>query len=94
MKKICALLLAALLSTAAGCGVMLEPDEAEESIQVIAMDTAMTFTAYGVNSTKADYAAEEEVYRLEPCCPVPTGTARLPSSTARAPQWWIRSCGT
>ena len=65
MKKICALLLAALLSTAAGCGVMLEPDEAEESIQVIAMDTAMTFTAYGVNSTKADYAAEEEVYRLE-----------------------------
>lgn len=65
MKKICALLLAALLTTAAGCGVMLEPDEAEESIQVIAMDTAMTFTAYGVNSTKADYAAEAEVYRLE-----------------------------
>lgn len=65
MKKICALLLAALLTTAAGCGVMLGPDEAEESIQVIAMDTAMTFTAYGVNSTKADYAAEEEVYRLE-----------------------------
>jgi hypothetical protein len=25
----------------------------------------MIFTAYGVNSTKADYAAEEEVYRLE-----------------------------
>ena len=64
MKKICALLMALLLSLSAGCGTM-DPDEAQESIQVIAMDTAMIFTAYGVNSTKADYAAEEEVYRLE-----------------------------
>ena len=64
MKKICALLMALLLSLSAGCGTI-DPDEAQESIQVIAMDTAMIFTAYGVNSTKADYAAEEEVYRLE-----------------------------
>ena len=66
MKKVCTLLLAAMMMVAAaGCGTLMEPDEAQESIQVIAMDTAMTFTAYGVNSTKADYAAEEEVYRLE-----------------------------
>lgn len=65
MRKFCALALTALLAvSAAGCGTM-DPDEAQESIQVIAMDTAMIFTAYGVNSTKADYAAEEEVYRLE-----------------------------
>ena len=65
MRKFCALALTVLLAvSAAGCGTM-DPDEAAESIQVIAMDTAMTFTAYGVNSTKADYAAEEEVYRLE-----------------------------
>ena len=64
MKKICALLAALLLTLAAGCGTM-DPDEAQETVQVIAMDTAMIFTAYGVNSTKAVYAAEEEVYRLE-----------------------------
>lgn len=65
MRKFCALALTVLLAvSAAGCGTM-DPDEAQESIQVIAMDTAMIFTAYGVNSTKADYAAEEEVYRLE-----------------------------
>ena len=65
MKRFFALLLAALLAVAAaGCGTM-DPDEAQESIQVIAMDTAMIFTAYGINSSKADYAAEEEVYRLE-----------------------------
>lgn len=65
MRKFYALALTVLLAvSAAGCGTM-DPDEAQESIQVIAMDTAMIFTAYGVNSTKADYAAEEEVYRLE-----------------------------
>lgn len=64
MKRVCALLLAGLLALTAGCGTM-DPDEAAESIQVIAMDTAMIFTAYGVNSTKATYAAEEEAYRLE-----------------------------
>lgn len=65
MRKFCALALTVLMAvSAAGCGTI-DPDEAQESIQVIAMDTAMIFTAYGVNSTKADYAAEEEVYRLE-----------------------------
>ena len=64
MKKLCALLTAALLAFTAGCGT-LDPDEAQESIQVIPMDTAMIFTAYGVNSTSATYAAEEEAYRLE-----------------------------
>ena len=60
MKKICALLLAALLTTAAGCGVMLEPDEAEESIQVIAMDTAMTFNAVGGKG----HGGIHDLYRL------------------------------
>ena len=65
MKRLCALLLAALLAAGiTGCGTM-DPDEATESIQVIAMDTAMIFTAYGANSTKATYAAEAEAYRLE-----------------------------
>ena len=65
MKRLCALLLAALLAAGiTGCGTM-DPDEAAESIQVIAMDTAMIFTAYGANSTKATYAAEAEAYRLE-----------------------------
>ena len=64
MKRLCALLMAALLASAAGCGTV-DPDETAESLQVIAMDTAMTFTAYGANRTEAVHAAEEEVYRLE-----------------------------
>lgn len=42
-----------------------DPNTAQESIQVIAMDTVMIFTIYGEKSTHAAYAAEDEVRRLE-----------------------------
>lgn len=65
-KRITALLLAALAGCGlTGCGGRMDPDEAQESIQVIAMDTAMVLTAYGEKSTRAVYDAEEEVRRLD-----------------------------
>lgn len=61
--------LAATLGMLAGltaCGMEpADPDKAQESIQVIAMDTVMTFKIYGEKSTHAAYAAEDEVRRLE-----------------------------
>lgn len=57
-----ALLLALLLS---GCGPQLSPDEAQESIQVIAMDTAMLITTYGERSPAAAYACEDVIRDLE-----------------------------
>lgn len=57
-----ALLLALLLS---GCGPQLSPDEAQESIQVIAMDTAMLITTYGERSPAAAYACEDTIRDLE-----------------------------
>ena len=60
-----ALLAGAILLGLTACGTPADPDKAQESIQVIAMDTSMVFTAYGVNSTKAVYAMEDEVRRLE-----------------------------
>ena len=64
-KRIGALLLAlAAVSGLAGCGTR-DPDEAQESIQVIAMDTAMVFTAYGERSTRAVYDAHPHVRRLD-----------------------------
>lgn len=55
-------LLALLLS---GCGAQLSPDEAQESIQVIAMDTAMLITTYGERSPAAAYACEDVIRDLE-----------------------------
>lgn len=55
-------LLALLLS---GCGAQLSPDEAQESIQVIAMDTAMLITTYGERSPAAAYACEDTIRDLE-----------------------------
>ena len=66
VKRITALLLSALaVCGLTGCGGTRDPDEAQESIQVIAMDTAMVLTAYGKESTRAVYDAEEEVRRLD-----------------------------
>lgn len=57
-------LAAGLLLGLAGCGTI-SPDQAQETVQVFAMDTVMMCTAYGENGTKAAYAAEEEIYRLD-----------------------------
>ena len=64
MRRLAAyvLLLALLLS---GCGVQMSPDEAQESIQVIAMDTAMLITTYGERSPAAAYACEDTIRDLE-----------------------------
>ena len=56
------LLLLLLLS---GCGGQVSPDEAQESIQVIAMDTAMLVTTYGEQSVPAAYACEDTIRALE-----------------------------
>ncbi|MEG2176887.1 MAG: FAD:protein FMN transferase [Oscillibacter sp.] len=65
MKRLLAICLAAALAAGlSGCGT-LSPDQAHESIQTFAMDTAMIFSAYGENGTKAAYAAEAEVQRLD-----------------------------
>ena len=55
--------LAALLLT--GCGARMSPDEAQESIQVLAMDTAMLITTYGQRSVPAAYACEDVIRDLE-----------------------------
>ena len=67
MKRFAAAALAALMAAGlSGCGWQtVDPDEARESIQVIAMDTVMIFTVYGEKSTHAGYLSEDEVRRLE-----------------------------
>lgn len=64
MKRLTAyvLFLALLLS---GCGAQMSPDEAQESIQVLAMDTAMLITTYGERSPAAAYACEDVIRDLE-----------------------------
>lgn len=65
MKRFFARLTALLLAgSLTACGTI-DPDQAQESVQVFAMDTVMIVTAYGQESTKAAYAAEEAIYRLE-----------------------------
>lgn len=64
MKRLVpSIVLAALLLT--GCGAPLDPDEAQESIQVLAMDTAMLITTYGEHSVPAAYACEDVIRDLE-----------------------------
>ncbi len=57
------ILLTALLLS--GCGAQMSPDEAQESIQVLAMDTAMLITTYGERSPAAAYACEDAIRDLE-----------------------------
>lgn len=54
-----------LLLLLSGCGASADPDKAQESIQVIAMDTAMLITTYGERSPAAAYAAEDVIRDLE-----------------------------
>lgn len=67
MRRFAALALAlALAAGLTACGMEpADPDTAQESIQVIAMDTVMIFRIYGEKSTHAAYAAEDEARRLE-----------------------------
>lgn len=65
MKRLLASCLVTVLALGlSGCGGI-SPDQAHESIQTFAMDTAMIFSAYGAGGTEAAYAAEAEVQRLD-----------------------------
>ncbi len=66
MKRLTAYVLGISLLLA-GCGGPVDPDKAQESIQVIAMDTAMLITTYGERSPAAAYAAEDIIRDLEDC---------------------------
>ncbi len=57
--------LALLLSLTACFGPPVDPDTVQESIQVIAMDTAMVISTYGSRSTAAAYASEDLIRELE-----------------------------
>lgn len=60
MKRILTMGLAVLMMVGlTGCG------EQEQSVQIIAMDTAMTFTAYGNHAERAIQASSAEVRRLD-----------------------------
>ena len=63
MRRLPPLLLLFLLLPA--CAAPVDPDEARESIQVLAMDTAMLITTYGERSSAAAYAAEDVIRDLE-----------------------------
>ncbi|MBR1690950.1 MAG: FAD:protein FMN transferase [Oscillibacter sp.] len=65
-RALSALLAAALAALLPGCGWKTEdPAKARESLQIIAMDTVMTVSAYGDHSTRAAYACDEEIRRLD-----------------------------
>ena len=63
MRHLAACILLTLLLV--GCAAPADPDKAQESIQVIAMDTAMLITTYGERSSAAAYAAEDVIRDLE-----------------------------
>ncbi len=64
MKRLTVYVLPLLLLLTA-CGAPADPDTAQESIQVIAMDTAMLISTYGEQSVPAAYAAEDCIRALE-----------------------------
>lgn len=59
------LALTLVLSLTACFGPPVDPDTVQESIQVIAMDTAMVISTYGKRSTGAAYASEDLIRNLE-----------------------------
>lgn len=63
MKRLLGLAAVMLLLT--GCGASSVPQETPVSRQIIAMDTAMTFSVYGQGADDTVQAAVEEVQRLE-----------------------------
>ena len=63
MRRFFALFL--FLTLLSACAAPADPDGARESIQVIAMDTAMLITTYGENSVTAAYAAEDCIRDLD-----------------------------
>ena len=66
MRRLMALAAAlAMLAGLTACGEAADPDTAQESVQVIAMDTVMIFRVYGEKGTHAAYAAEDMVRELE-----------------------------
>lgn len=69
MKKICGLLIACGLLFAAGCGQTFGRDSSKElpsaTMDVFAMDTYMTVTAYGTKAEAAVTAAIDEIQRLD-----------------------------
>ena len=67
-----------MLLLLSGCGAQLSPDEAQESIQVIAMDTAMLITTYG---EPPPTPAKTLSGTWRPSSPGPLRTARSPGST-------------
>lgn len=60
-----ALALALVLGLTACFGPPVDPDTVQESVQVIAMDTAMFISTYGRRSTGAAYASEDAIRALE-----------------------------
>lgn len=64
--KCLALFTLSLVLVLSGCGTpAADPDTAQESIQIIAMDTAMLITTYGEQSVSAAYAAEGVIRDLD-----------------------------
>ena len=75
-----------LLALLGGCAAPVDPDTARESIQVLAMDTAMLITTYGERSVPAAYACEDTIRR--PNSPGRTRTAPSPGLTMQGGSLW------
>ena len=95
MKRFAGLILAAaMLCGLCGCGgTPADPDKAQESIQVIAMDTVMIFSVYGEKSTHAAYAAEDEMRRLEDLLSRTDEESQIFALNSAGGQWTVRSRG-
>lgn len=65
MKRLIGAALALILALGTAACTPADPDKVQESIQVIAMDTAMLISTYGRRSTAAAYASEDLIRELE-----------------------------